>query len=252
MRLHSYAVFKSPLHFLGHLFLNLLVVLKSTSTLTGTFLTGNVSELFWSSYISLVLVLKCGLLTNLPKTSFAGFWQLPWAVKHLSMNIMFIDHVVVCPVWGWIQWIQSALLSEEKVFHWLPCLEGDPWFCGFILVVLLKFVLYPPPPQAATGLWAWNCPEALLQSTIASYLWWFLVNPLEYTTCESLSVSWFKDNTQGEWSGAWSSGSPTFHVPRTTEPMPLDAQVHCWRSNVCRASVIQMSHWTHYSPSAWI
>lgn len=128
---------------------------------------------------------------------------------------------------------------------------GGPWFCGFIMVVLVKFVLYPPPPQAVTELCAWNCPEVLLRSTIASYLWWFLVNPLEYTTCESLSVSWFKDNIQGEGSGAPCTGSPTLHVPRTTGPMSLDAGVHCWRSTVCWAFVIQMSHWIHYSPSVW-
>ena len=170
MRLHSSAVFKSPLHFLGHLFLNLLVVLKSTTTLTGTFLTGNVSALFWSSYISLVLVLKRGLLTNLPTTSFASFWQPPWAVKHLSMNIMFIDRVVVCPVWGWIQWIQSALLSEEKVFHWLPCLEGVPgsavlyWWCcsNLFYTHLLHWALSLELPRSVAPIH--NCILSLMVS----------------------------------------------------------------------------------------
>lgn len=77
MWLHSYpAWFHSPLPFLGCFFsLYLLVVLKST--LTQTFLTWNVSESFCSAYISLLMILTCGLLTNLPKVRFTGSRSFP-------------------------------------------------------------------------------------------------------------------------------------------------------------------------------
>lgn len=136
--------------------------------LTGTFLTWNVSELFWFTYICLLMVLKLGLLTNFPKVGFTSSWQLLWPVNHLSMNIVFLT------TWCSIQFVDefsetNMLCCPKRSFS--PPGDSSPWLCGFILVLCQQFVLFPPLPQATAELCSLNSPEVVLQITFTSHLW---------------------------------------------------------------------------------
>lgn len=180
---HSYAVwFQPPLLFLGHFFLfHLWVVLKSI--LTWSFLTWNGPELLWSAFLSPALVLKCGLLTNWTKVRVTSSWKPLWPVDPLSMSTVLCDHLVLCPVYGWIQGIQYALLSKESSYWW-PHPEGlvlALWLCHS--AKCQQFVLLPPLPQATAELWPSTWPEEVPHLTSTSHPCWFLSKPTKDTLC---------------------------------------------------------------------